>query len=106
MAASIRMPASSARSCSSFSRRSRTEGGADVLGWNGRQITLDIDHAFGPALGIEVLQRLVNPVRAGGVVGAGHDDRAAMGLHSGRDLGRVGGNRHPADFGLLGALQY
>ena len=47
--------------------------------------------------GSSVPQRLEDPVRAGGVVGARHDRLAAMGLHGRRDLGRVGGDRHPAD---------
>ena len=50
--------------------------------------------------------RLVDPVRAGGVVGAGHDRLAAMGLHGGRDLRRVGGDRHPADLRLFRPPQH
>ena len=35
------------------------------------------------------------------MIGAGHDRLAAMGLHGGRDLRRVGGDRDPADVGGL-----
>jgi hypothetical protein len=35
------------------------------------------------------------------MIGTGHHHLAAGGRHGGRDLGRVGGDRHPADFGLL-----
>ena len=36
------------------------------------------------------------------MIGTGHHHLAAGGLHRGRDLGRVGGDRHPADFRLFG----
>jgi hypothetical protein len=48
----------------------------------------------------------MDPVGAGGMIGAGHHHLAAGGLHRGRDLGRVGGDGHPADFGLLGPPQH
>ena len=40
------------------------------------------------------------------MIGAGHHRLAAMGLHRGRDLGRVGGDRHPADFRRFGPPQH
>ena len=40
------------------------------------------------------------------MVGAGHHRLAAGGLHGGGDLGRVGGDRHPADLGRLGPPQH
>ena len=40
------------------------------------------------------------------MIGTGHHHLAAGSPHGGRDLGRVGGDRHPADFGLLGSPQH
>ena len=56
--------------------------------------------------GSSVPQRLEDAVGAGGMIGARHHRLAAGGLHGGRDLGRVGGDRHPADSGLLGPPQH
>ena len=79
---------------------------ADVVGQDGRKIALQIDDDFGLAVGIELAQRLVNPVRSGRMIGAGHDRFAAMGCHDGRDLRRVGGDRDAADSGGLGPAQH
>jgi hypothetical protein len=40
------------------------------------------------------------------MVGTRHHHLAAGRLYRGRDLGRVGGDRHPADSGLLGPPQH
>ena len=79
---------------------------ADVVRGDGREIALQVDDDLRFAGGVELFQRLENPVRAGGVVGARHDRLAAMGLDRGRDLRRVGGNRHSADPGLFPPAQH
>ena len=40
------------------------------------------------------------------MIGPGHHDLPAGGLYGGGDLRRVGGDRHPADLGLLGPPQH
>ena len=79
--------------------------GADILRRNGRQVALHIDHGFHDAVGIEPAERLVNPVRPGGMIAPRHDGFAAMGFDGRGDLRRVGGDRHAADLGRLGAAQ-
>ena len=71
-----------------------------------RQVALHVDDDLGPAVGIDRPHRLVDAVGAGGMIGAGHHRLAASGLHGGRDLGRIGGDHHPADPGLLGPPQH
>ena len=51
---------------------------ADVWG-RSSEVALQVDDDLGFAVGIELLQRLEDPVGAGGMVGAGHDGLAAMG---------------------------
>ena len=80
--------------------------GLDVVGADGREIALQIDHDVGLPCGIELAQRLEDPVRAGGVVGPRHDRLAAMGFDDLGDLGGVGRHRDPADFGGFGAAQH
>ncbi len=70
---------------------------ADIVRRDGREIALQIDHDLDLPLGVEQLHRLKDPIRAGGVVGAGHDRLAAMRPHRGGDIGRVGRDRDPAD---------
>ena len=84
----------------------RRQHAADVVGVDGRKIALQIDDDFGPAFGIELAERLVNPVRSGGMIRPRHDRLAAMGFHRGRDLRRVGGDRHAADSGRLRPAQH
>ena len=84
----------------------RTEHAADVVRQNGRKIALQIDDDFGLAVGIELAERLINPVRPGRMIGARHDRFAAVGRHRRCDLGRVGGDRHAADPGSLGPAQH
>ncbi len=56
--------------------------------------------------GIENTQSFKNPVRAGWMIGAGHDRFAAVGGHGGCDLGRVGCDCDPADAGGFGPAQH
>ena len=79
---------------------------ADILRRNGREIALQIDHDFRLTARIERFGGLEDPVRSGRVIGARHDGFAAMCLHHLRDLGRVGGDRNPADGGLLRPAQH
>ncbi len=70
---------------------------ADVVGQDGRKVALQIDDDFGLTPGIELAERLVNPVRPGRMIGARHDRLTAMGFHCRGNLRRVGGDRHAAD---------
>ena len=84
----------------------RSQHVADVVGQDGRKVALQIDHDFGLAAGIELAERLVNPVRAGRMIGARHDRLKAMGFHCRGDLRSVGGDRHAADLRGLGPAQH
>ena len=42
---------------------------ADIVRRNGRKVALQIDDDLGLAVGVELGQRLINPVRAGGMIG-------------------------------------
>ena len=79
---------------------------ADIVRQDGREIALQIDHEFDVAGRIEGAKRLVNPVGAGGVVGARHDRLAAVGRHRRRNFRRVGCDRDPADPGGFGPAQH
>ena len=84
----------------------RLERGAHVLRRDGRQVALQVEHDLDLASGIELAKRLMDPVRAGGVVGAGHHRFAAMRVHGSGDFRRVGGNRDAADPGGFGPAQH
>ena len=84
----------------------RAEHAADIVGQDGRKIALQIDDDFGLGPGIELAERLVNPVRSGRVIGARHHRFKAMGGHRGHNLGRVGGDRHAADLRGLRPAQH
>ena len=79
---------------------------ADIVRAYGRKIALQIDDDLGLPARIEGAERLKNPVRTGRVVGAGHDGFPAMGGDHGGDLGRVGCDRDPADFGGFRPAQH
>ncbi len=84
----------------------RAERGADVGGLDGRQIALHIDHHADAMLGIERLQRLVDAVGAGDVIGPCHD-RAAAGLfHRRGDRFGIGRHHRLADLGGERAAQH
>ena len=79
---------------------------ADIVGVDGRKIALQIDDDVGLAIGVELAQRLENPVGSGRMIGARHDGLAAMGRHGDGDVGRVGGDRDAADSGRLRPAQH
>jgi hypothetical protein len=84
----------------------RGEYAADILREDGRKVALQIDDDFGLAPGVELADRLVNPVRPGRMIGARHDRLKAMGDHDSGDLRRVGSDRHAADLSCLGPAQH
>ena len=84
----------------------RRQRGTDGVRRDRGKVALQVDHDLGLATGIDRSHGLMDPVGAGGMIGTGHHHLAAGGFHGGRDLGRVGGDRHPADFGLLGPPQH
>jgi hypothetical protein len=78
----------------------------NIVGPDGRKVALQIDDDLDLAAGIELAQRLVNPVRSGGVIGAGHDRLEAMGGHRHQQCRRIGGDGDTADSRGLGAAQH
>ena len=65
-----------------------------------------IDDDLGLSAWIEGAERFENPVRAGRVVRAGHDGSSAVRRYRGRNLGRVGCDRDPADSGGFRPAQH
>ena len=75
-------------------------------GVDGRQVALHVDHDVDAVLGVERLQRLVDAVGAGGVVGPRHHGAAAGLFHRRRDRLGIGRHHRLADLGGLRAAQH
>ena len=71
-----------------------------------RQVALQVYHRVLLAVAIEVHQRLVNAVGAGGMIGPRHDRFAARRRHRLGNFTLGAGHRHAAQIRLLGAAHH
>ena len=79
-------------------RGQRIDDRTDIGGIERRKIALQIHHHIVGVFAVDVLQRGVNPVGAGGKIGLGHDRAAAGGLDRLADLMLGGCDYDRADF--------
>ena len=84
----------------------RLERRANIVGADGRQISLNIDNDFDAVLGVNGFERLVNAIRAGLMIAARHDRAAPGFFHRRCDSLRIGCDDGIADFSSFCAAQH